>query len=192
MSQTAATILAACIGVMGSLLGACVGGGVTYWIQWKLKTDQRHKRTLRDIALDLENLSAEVMHLISHKDSPQSSNISPMEARRLARKIELRTVHLKDKELKRDILVSLNKEYEHPMDLSNEMHRVSTRARRAAFPEVSGSKRQHQEAPIDYMGKEVESWPGPANLKFTKKLHDMGFEDTFEFKHVPDEDPRDL
>jgi hypothetical protein len=189
MSQTAVALVAAGIGVLGSLLGVFAGGVVTYWVQWKLKTDERHREMLRDIALDLENLSAGVMHLISHKSSPQSAKISPMEAMRLARKIELRTVHIKDKELKRDILASLNQEYDHPMSLSNEISRIGTRVRRETFPKVSDSKQEYQEAPADWMGKVVKSWPGPANLKFAKKLHDLGFEDTFEFDHVIDEDP---
>jgi gas vesicle protein len=62
MSQAAITILAAAIGVFGSLLGAVVGGVTSYCAELKLRERRRSRQALKEIEERIKDLHSEVVH----------------------------------------------------------------------------------------------------------------------------------
>jgi hypothetical protein len=106
-------------------------------------------------------------------------NLYPDDLHATARDIELKATKLADEDLKRDVIETLNKEYESARDVDTSLWKLRERLDRRAFPTLHEMKRDYMDVKDKNKrlfgdGSEVE-WAGPASSDFISKAREEGY-----------------
>jgi hypothetical protein len=169
-------------GILSAAFGAIIGGGVTYFVQRQLEAERRHERTLEKLYGKVAELSKMITILVAGPVFGEEFPY-PEEARDIAREIELLATDLEDEDLKREIIRTMNREYESPEEICWQFEQIELELRERAYPTLYEIEEEGRKAPAGLAARQgqdsdvpewTQGWKGPATYQFLLRLKESG------------------
>lgn len=169
-------------GLIGAVVGAVVGGAVTYYRERRLEAERKHEETVEKLYHKVAELSEAVSALVSGAGFFGRDLPYPEEARDLALEAEELATGLTDEDLKREVIRTMNREYESPEEICWQLEQIELALRKRAYPTLYDIKEEGRTAPSGLAavkaGQEEEDWStgwrGPAKIHFLIRLRERG------------------
>lgn len=129
------------------------------------------------------DLSIVVDRLVLGSYPPGQGKPYPEDARDLALEAEELATDLRDEDLKREVIQTMNREYESPEEICSQLEQVELELRKRAYPTLYEIKPDDREpAPSHFSGLDGEEgwWSkelrGPAKYHFLLAMKERGWE----------------
>lgn len=169
-------------GLIGAVVGALAGGAVTYYRERRLEKKRRHEEALEEVYQKVAQLSEYVSMLVAGAGFFGREVPYPEEARALALEIEELATELTDEDLKREVIETMNREYESPEEICWQLEQVELELRKRAYPTLYHLKEEGREKPSGLATVKAEQneedwsagWRGPAQIHFLIRLKERG------------------
>ncbi|WP_259220709.1 hypothetical protein [Salinibacter ruber] len=152
--------------VLGAVVGALVGGGITYYIQRRLEKQRKQENALRELWKKSIDLKADYLRLLRDPGSERKREIRSR-IHEVASEMELLATKIAEEDFKRTVLEVLHGEYDNPLCLGASILKLEDALEAKAFPTLHDVTAKSQEKLVEeILPSENSKLRGPADDNF--------------------------